>query len=68
MHHQRPLIDLKPTPKPVNAETRTKLFKLVGDWERVDRIVSSVQLNNPSRTEQWCWEKAVLDLERDRMC
>jgi hypothetical protein len=61
-------IDLKPTPKPVDLSTKSKLLKLAGSWERVDRIVASVQLKNPNRTEQWCWEKAIWDIERDRMC
>jgi hypothetical protein len=61
-------IDLKLAPKPVNMSTKTKLLKLAGNWERVDRILQSVQLRNPDRPEQWCWEKAIWDLERDRMC
>ncbi len=47
--------------------TRSQLLRLVGGNAAVaQRLVSDVSDRNPSRTEQWCWEKAIYDIERDR--
>jgi hypothetical protein len=47
--------------------TRKRLLGLVGGNAAVaQRLVSDVQRRNPDRTEQWCWEKAIYDVERDR--
>jgi hypothetical protein len=47
--------------------TRKRLLSLVGGNAAVaQRLVSDVQRRNPDRTEQWCWEKAIYDVERDR--
>ena len=51
----------------VERSTRRKLLSLVGGNATVaQRLVSDVQTRNPGRTEQWCWEKAIYDIERDR--
>lgn len=47
--------------------TRRQLLGLVGGNAAVaQRLVSDVRVRNPGRTEQWCWEKAIYDIERDR--
>ena len=47
--------------------TRKQLLGLVGGNAAVaQRLVNDVQQRNPGRSEQWCWEKAIYDVERDR--
>ena len=47
--------------------TRNQLLRLVGGNAAVaQRLVTDVKDRNPGRTEQWCWEKAIYDIERDR--
>ncbi len=51
----------------VSRSTRKQLIRLVGGNAAVaQRLVRDVQVRNPGRTEQWCWEKAIYDIERDR--
>ena len=51
----------------VSSVTKIKLYKLCGDDAKTaERLVSGVRFNNPQQSEQWCWEKAIWDLERDR--
>lgn len=51
----------------VSRSTRKQLMRLVGGNAAVaQRLVKDVQVRNPGRTEQWCWEKAIYDIERDR--
>lgn len=53
--------------KGVNYTTRSKLLDLVqGDSATASRLVEHVQNRNPGKSLQWCWEKAIWDLERDR--
>ena len=54
-------------PRGVSRPTRKELLGLVGGNAAVaQRLVSDVQARNPGRPEQWCWEKAIYDIERDR--
>lgn len=51
----------------VSRGTRKQLLGLVGGKASVaQRLVSDVRSRNPGRSEQWCWEKAIYDIERDR--
>ncbi|MGB3765303.1 MAG: hypothetical protein WA947_01995 [Phormidesmis sp.] len=51
----------------VDRSTRRQLLGLVGGNATVaERLVSDLQAHNPGRSEQWCWEKAIYDIERDR--
>lgn len=51
----------------VSRSTRRELLGLVGGNASVaQRLVRDVQSRNPGRPEQWCWEKAIYDIERDR--
>ncbi len=47
--------------------TRKRLLSLVGGNAAIaQRLVVDIQRRNPGRPEQWCWEKAIYDVERDR--
>ena len=51
----------------VSRATRKQLLGPVGGNAAVaQRLVSDVSDRNPGRTEQWCWDKAIYDIERDR--
>ncbi|MBE9078033.1 hypothetical protein IQ241_12135 [Romeria aff. gracilis LEGE 07310] len=51
----------------VNRSTRQQLMRRVGGNAAVaQRLVERVKMQNPGRSEQWCWEKAIYDIERDR--
>jgi hypothetical protein len=51
----------------VSQNIQSRLLTLLNhDRAAAKRLVQKVQLDNPSRSMQWCWEKAVFDLERDR--
>ena len=51
----------------VNGATRRQLLRMVGGNRDVAlRLVSTVQDHYPGRSEQWCWEKAIYDIQRDR--
>ena len=53
--------------RPVRSRTEKELLRLVGGNRAVaERLVEQVQLRNPHHSEQWCWEKAVYDIQRDR--
>jgi hypothetical protein len=53
--------------QPANAATKRKLAGLThGDNATAARLAAQVAFINPGKSEQWCWEKAIFDLERDR--
>lgn len=41
---------------------------LHGDIAQANRILASLRKRYPGKSEQWLYEKAILDLERDRRC
>jgi hypothetical protein len=44
-----------------------KLLRLVGDDRRIAAgLVERLRLRHPGMPEDWYWEKAIYDLERDR--
>lgn len=44
-----------------------KLLRLVGDDRKIAAgLVKRLKLKHPGRSEDWYWEKAIYDLERDR--
>lgn len=52
----------------VQRETETKLVQLCHfDRDMALRLVQTVQTRNPGKSPQWCWEKAIHDIERDRI-
>jgi hypothetical protein len=51
----------------VNPNTRHKLLTMLqGDELAAARLVNHIKGSNPGRSDQWCWEKAIWDLQRDR--
>lgn len=53
--------------QPVDSKTRKRLLRLVnGDKRIAKRLLNHARATNPNRSEQWCWEKVIYDLERDR--
>ncbi|MEO0431056.1 MAG: hypothetical protein AAF151_05110 [Cyanobacteria bacterium J06656_5] len=58
---------LPTAPSGVPRATRQRLMRLVnGNQSVASRLVERVRSQNPDRSEQWCWEKAIYDIERDR--
>ncbi|MBF2025618.1 MAG: hypothetical protein IGS48_02465 [Oscillatoriales cyanobacterium C42_A2020_001] len=53
--------------QPANESTKQKLFTLAGNRAVAMRLVERIQTANPDRSEQWVYEKAIYDLERDRL-
>ena len=51
----------------VRGQTRRQLLRLVGGNHNVaERLVDQVRVRYPNHNEQWCWEKAIYDIQRDR--
>jgi hypothetical protein len=51
----------------ISHETQKKLLTLLnGDATTAQRLLKQVRITHPGRSEQWCWEKVIYDLERDR--
>lgn len=59
-----------PSPQPLRFPSRANYNRLVsmlhGDGNAAERLVGKVRQQNPERSEDWCWEKVISDLERDR--
>jgi len=53
--------------QPASPIVKNRLDYLTKDHRVSDRLVKRIQLANPDRSEQWAYEKAVYDLERDRI-
>jgi len=51
----------------VQPRTQRQLLRLVhGNRAMAQRLVAQVQARYPQHPEQWCWEKAIYDIQRDR--
>ena len=51
----------------VTRQIKAKLEQLCGsDYRLAQRLVEGIRADHPDRSEQWCWEKAVWDIEHDR--
>ncbi len=50
----------------VSPELESRLIYLVGNKASAYRLVDGLKRSNPNRSEKWCYEKAIRDLERDR--
>lgn len=71
-------IDLKPrsrnlsrssdnSPNQIPRPLREKLLKMVGNDAKVERrLIDNLQKKHPDKDLVWCYEKAIVDLERDR--
>ena len=54
------------TPHPENT-LQQRLYSLVGNWNIAQSLVERLKLSNPEMPETWYWEKAIYDIERDRL-
>jgi hypothetical protein len=60
----RKVLRRRPSASPQLA---SRLLNLVnGDTPTARRLIRNVNHSNPGRSVDWCLEKAILDLERDR--
>jgi hypothetical protein len=51
----------------VAAGTRRQLLRLVGGSRpTAERLISQARQRYPGKSEQWYWEKAIYDIQRDR--
>lgn len=57
-----------PTPEPTaDSHLQNQLFGLVGgDKATANRLVEQLKRNHPDMSENWYWQRAITDLERDR--
>lgn len=53
--------------KSVYGQTRRQLLRMVGgNRATAERLLLQVKQRYPGRSEQWYWEKAIYDIQRDR--
>jgi uncharacterized protein YpmS len=50
----------------VDPETERRLHRMVQDRDAVTRLIAYTRKHYPGQAEQWIWEKAISQLERDR--
>lgn len=51
----------------VRRQTVQELIRLTGGKRSVAlRLVANIRDRYPQQSEQWCWEKAIYDIQRDR--
>lgn len=50
----------------VSAKVRRDLIRIAGNSQVAQRLVSNLRRKHPGKPENWYWEKAIFDLERDR--
>jgi cytochrome c biogenesis protein ResB len=50
----------------VSGKLRRDLIRIAGNAQVAERLVSNLRAKHPDRQENWYWEKAIFDLERDR--
>lgn len=56
-----------PPPGILNPSLENKLVNLLtGDVNAAERLVNQVKQEYPGMPENWYWERAIADLERDR--
>ncbi|MEL6579841.1 MAG: tetratricopeptide repeat protein [Cyanobacteria bacterium J06621_12] len=63
---QRAIPRLVRTPYPQNA-IQNRLYVLVGNWRIAQSLVERLMERHPGEPETWYWEKAIYDIERDRL-
>ncbi len=54
------------TSHPQNA-LQNRLYILVGNWNIAQSLVERLMQRYPSKPDTWYWEKAIYDIERDRL-
>ena len=51
----------------VSRQLQNKLLLLLnGDRNTANRLLNLAKTRNPQKSDQWCVEKVILDLQRDR--
>lgn len=50
----------------IPQDLERELARLAGSQKTARRLVAGVRVSHPTRSERWCWEKAIADLDRDR--
>lgn len=51
----------------VSRDVQNRLLNMVsGDMAVASRLLQLARSSHPNKPEQWIWEKAIFDLERDR--
>ena len=63
---RRRLPNLSQTKLPGSRAQKQLIKYLNGDRQAALRLVSYLKKSNPGEPEEWYWEKALYDLERDR--
>lgn len=48
------------------GKLEARLLSLVRDRATAMRLVNNIQFRHPTKNLTWCYEKVILDLERDR--
>lgn len=77
IYRKSKMIPLKPfKPYPSRSTTakiaktydlQKKLFeRLQGDRSAANRLVNNLKVRNPGKSEDWYWQQAIEQLERDR--
>ncbi|HEY9830540.1 MAG TPA: hypothetical protein V6D26_08175, partial [Stenomitos sp.] len=46
---------------------RRLIHRLAGDEAAAERLVNRIRLNHPGMPENWYWQRAIEDVERDRL-
>ena len=54
------------SPRRTSRPPKRIVSLLNGDAATAQRLFETAQLRNPGESDQWCWEKVLWDLERDR--
>lgn len=54
------------TRSPQNA-LQNRLYVLVGNWNIAQSLVERLMQRYPGKSDTWYWEKAIYDIERDRL-
>ena len=65
-HTSQPQPQLPRTSQPQNA-LQNRLYVLVGNWNIAQSLVERLMQQHPGKAETWYWEKAIYDIERDRL-
>lgn len=55
-----------PQYSPLTSPLEARLINMVGDHTTANRLIGYTRQQYPNRSQQWCLEKAIYDLERDR--
>ena len=58
--------DRRSSPRRASRPPKRVVSLLNGDTATAQRLFETARLRNPRESDQWCWEKVLWDLERDR--